>query len=122
MIERRKSARTRSFIGCTIAYNRRWSSMSGLVRNLSADGTLVEFPDAVALPDVVDFIMEARNFSARAKVVWRGQNHIGVKFEETHRLTGDADVIPIGAARRIRDLHAQNDRLRRRITQLSESE
>ena len=54
MGERRKSLRSRTFLGGVIAFNKRASTMDCYVRNLSPAGAKVVFTNAGVIPDQFD--------------------------------------------------------------------
>jgi hypothetical protein len=116
MHERRISPRQRSFLGARIAYDRRRTTMDGLVRNLSAGGAKLAFPATVSLPAELDLIIPHTGLDTRVRIVWRSPDAIGLAFLEPAR---QGDVVPVGIARRLRAMAEENAALKRRIAQLS---
>src|SRR5215468_7013750 len=118
MIERRKSARSRTYLGGTIAFNRRTSTMDCRVRNFSPAGAKVAFTNAVGVPDQFDLSIGRTERPLRARVVWRGVDEAGVAF-----LSEDEQAVPVPLewAKRLRDCEAEKAALRRRIAQLTDN-
>jgi hypothetical protein len=117
MIERRKNARSRTYLGGTIAFNRRKSTMDCQVRNFSTAGARVAFTNAASVPDHFDLTIARRERSYRARMVWRGADEAGVAFLGEY----EQDLpIPFEWARRLREAEAQKVALRRRIAELTE--
>lgn len=116
MQERRKSARSRTYFGGVVAFNRRRSTLDCLVRNFSPEGAKLTFSNMAVLPDMFDLMIERKEHSFRARVAWQGSNEIGVAF-----LPDDvgAEPIPLQWAKRLRDCEVEKDALRRRVDQLS---
>ena len=80
MTERRAVARQRTFLRGVLSFNNGNSSEDGLVRNLTAEGALLELPDPRA-PERFDLLVPARNLRFHAHAVWRKGSHVGVAFE-----------------------------------------
>jgi PilZ domain len=116
MGERRKSARSRTFLGGRIACNRHNSTMDCLVRNLSSDGALVTFTNTSTLPDNLDLTIVRKERSFQARMIWRRLNEAGLAFLSENV---DALPIPLDWAKRLRECEAENEALRRRVEELS---
>jgi PilZ domain len=118
MAERRKSARSRTYLGGVMAFNKRASTMSCQVRNLSPEGAKVALTNAAVIPDRFDLTIARKESSIRVRTVWRGFNEAGVAF-----LNESAQVVPIPLewAKRLRKFEAEKNVLRQRIAQLTES-
>ena len=119
MQERRRTIRTRSYLGGQIAFNRRSSALDCLVRNVSANGARIVFSNSVTLPAEFDLHIRHQEQSFRARIVWRRESELGVAF-----LGGQpaSNVVPLDLARRVRDLEADKAALQRRVAQLSTAE
>jgi integrase len=78
MAERRKSVRSRTYLGGVIAFNKRRSTMNCFVRNISAAGARVALGNAAVIPDQFDLAIAQKERSYRARMVWRGANEAGV--------------------------------------------
>src|SRR5215470_2144336 len=118
MIERRKSVRSRTYLGGTIAFNRRRSTMDCHVRNFSPAGAKVAFTNAASIPDQFDLSIGRTERSFRARMVWRGANEAGVAFLSEYE---QAVPVPLEWAKRLRECEAEKAALRRRIAQLTDN-
>jgi len=118
MIERRKNVRSRTYLGGTIAFNRRRSTMDCHVRNFSPAGAKVAFADAASIPDQFDLSIGRTERSFRARTVWRGFNQAGIAFLSEY---DHAVPVPLEWAKRLRECEAEKAALRRRIAQLTDS-
>jgi hypothetical protein len=103
MIERRKSVRSRTFLGGTIAFNRRKSTMDCHVRNFSSTGAKVAFTNAASIPDQFDLSIARTERLFRARMVWRGANEAGVAFVSEYQ---QAEPVPLEWAKRLRQCEA----------------
>jgi PilZ domain-containing protein len=116
MEERRKVQRSRTYLGGRIAFNRRFSTLDCLVRNLSQDGAMIAFSDAVAVPGEFDVLIPWKGESRRARVIWSNETRAGVAFVDAI----DDNVVSIETALRFNKLQAEREALARRVAQLSE--
>jgi hypothetical protein len=119
MQDRRKTTRSRTYIGGQIAFNQRSSLMDCLVRNISAGGAKLAFTNTGAVPQEFDVTMPRMARTFRARVVWRRAEEAGVTFLEPRP---HAAPISLDLARRLRDCEAEKAALQRRVEQLSTSE
>jgi hypothetical protein len=80
MKERRRVARNRTLKSGRISVNARTSMIDCTIRNLSPNGALLLVPTFPIVPD--QFVLQfASDDSRRAcRVIWRGENRIGVEF------------------------------------------
>ena len=116
MLERRAQQRTRTFLKGEVAYNHRAVTCGCLVRNLSDMGARLIFESPTSLPEEFDLqIRDGADFR-RVRIVWRCGREFGVAIVERSR----ARVVSIDTTRRLRELEAERDALRRRVQQLSE--
>jgi PilZ domain-containing protein len=118
MAEKRKSVRSRTYLGGVIAFNKRGSTMSCHVRNISSAGAKVALTNAAVIPDQFDLSIAQKQRSYRARMVWRGVNEAGVAFLSEY---ADDVPVPLDWVRRLRDCETEKAVLRRRISQLTES-
>ena len=116
MQERRKSHRSRTYLGGRIAFNRRFSTMDCLVRNLSSNGARVVFTNTVTVPDELELTITHKAQTFRARMVWRQHEEAGLVFLAPQ---GEAAPIPLDVARRLKKCEAERDALKRRVAQLS---
>jgi hypothetical protein len=117
MLERRKDVRSRTFLGGTVAFNRRASAMDCQVRNFSAAGAKITFANPAVVPDQFDLTITRKARSFRARMVWRAANDAGVAFVNEYE---DAVPIPLEWAKRLRDSESENAALRQHIAQLTD--
>jgi hypothetical protein len=112
MSERRRSSRLRSFLGGRVSYANGRTQQECLIRNLSSRGAKLVFDHAVTLPSEFDLFIHKQQRSFRAKVMWHAEQEVGV------RLTPIAvDVSPVKLARKVQILKAENEELRKQISQ-----
>ena len=117
MSERRRAARSRTFLGGVIAFNQRKSSMDCHVRNFSPSGAKVTFANTATIPGQFDLTIAHKERSFRARMAWRGVDEAGIEFVGEY----DNEVpVPLELMQRLRDSEAENAALRRRIRQLSQ--
>jgi hypothetical protein len=115
MQDRRRMTRNRVYYGGRIAFNARSSTMCCTVRDFTALGARVEFEGAVLLPHSLDFAVERRGLSCRARIVWCDRNAAGLAFSDHQEAT---DIIPLDLARRLQASERANQQLKARIDQL----
>jgi hypothetical protein len=114
MDERRKTNRPRSLLGARIVYNNRSSTLDCMVRNLSNTGARLVFSGPVAVPEEFELVIPQKGQTHRCKIAWRESREFGVEF-----LGRDEKAPPsIEAAKRLKELEAEREKLRRRIAQL----
>ena len=115
MAERRKAARSRTFLGGVIAFNQSKSSMDCQVRNFSNAGAKVAFANTAAVPDQFDLTITHKDRSYRARMAWRGLDEAGVEFLAEYE---NSVPVPLELMQRLRDSEAEKTTLRRRLKQL----
>ena len=116
MQDRRKAVRERTFFGGDIAFNRRSSTMTCVVRNFSAQGAMLGFDNTATVPDKFDLVIRQKLRSFRARIMWRRANEAGVAFEAEQV---SSEPMPIEWARRLHAWKAEKAALRRRVEELS---
>ena len=102
-------------MGGLVAFNARNSTLDCVVRNFSRSGAKIEFENSTMLPDRVDFEIERKGLSCRARLVWRDRNAAGLVFSDAQETS---DVIPLDLARKLRVTERTNRRLQSRLDQL----
>ncbi len=112
MNERRENQRIRSLLVGTIAFNDRKSTLSCVVRNMSARGVSVETDQAALLPHQFDFILPSKSVSFRARLRWRSAESAGIEFLSRAQA---AAAVPLEVALRLRRLERERAALRRRL-------
>ena len=80
MIERRSIVRHKTFIKGRIFFNNRRSSMDCIVRDVTDNGSRLEFSELVALPETFELYMPNKDEYFRARIEWRKGNNIGVSW------------------------------------------
>ena len=79
MEERRATSRKRTFKSGTIAFNRA-GGITGIVKNLTSQGAMVEVESVLGIPDEFTLVIEADHFKRPCKVIWRQAKRMGVAF------------------------------------------
>lgn len=80
MGERRVAARHKSFLRGKVYFNKRLSTLDCLVRDISATGARLIFPQPVTMPDSVELYIPQKDEMLRADVQWRRGEEVGVAF------------------------------------------
>jgi len=80
MMERRSMVRHKTFIKGRIYFNKRRSSMDCIVRDVTDNGSRLEFSDSVTLPETFELYMPNKDEYFQARVAWRKGNNIGVSW------------------------------------------
>jgi hypothetical protein len=110
--ERRKEARSPSYLGGQITTDRRLIAIDCVVRNTSGAGARLVVPHATLLPDVFELHIPKKNSAYRVHTRWRGAGDVGV---EVMPLDATEAPIPLTLARRLKVLEAENAALRRQL-------
>lgn len=116
MIDQRAAPRLRTYIGAQVVFNGRKSTIDCLIRNRSSGGVKLVFSAPVTFPSEFELLAPKLGESRVACVKWRGELEAGVELIGT----SSSSVISIEAARIIRQLRAENEKLGQRVSQLSE--
>jgi PilZ domain len=112
-VERRHHARLRTLLGANLRYPDHISTLSGMVRNLSAHGARLELHAAGWVPERFELEIPQQNIHVPARVTWRKPEAVGVEFE----LAAGASLDSIKA---VAALKQENDRLKARIRTLTD--
>lgn len=115
MLERRKNFRSRTFLGGSIAFNGRNSTVDCLVRNLSPEGAKVSLQNTVAIPHEFDLTINQRESTIRARMIWRRAEEAGLAFCDA---AAGATAAPADLGHRLRKAEADRAKLRRRVAEL----
>lgn len=101
--EKRRASRTRCLRAARCVFNKGYSDLSVLVRNISATGAKLTGDELFCLPDEFELhvatpagVVTAR----RVRRVWTRADSIGVEFLEPERELPPGTVVPAAAARR----------------------
>src|SRR6185295_622195 len=81
-VERRRTARQKSFLRGMIYFNNRRNAVDCLVRDISVYGARLIFSDAVTTPDVLDLYIPQKEQTLRVQVIWRHGQEVGVAFAQ----------------------------------------
>jgi len=76
---RRPPARKRTFKSGTIAFNRA-GGITGIVRNLSDRGAMLEVESVLGIPDEFTLLIDVDHFKRSCRVIWRRPTRLGVEF------------------------------------------
>jgi len=116
MQERRRQQRRKTYLGGRTVFHQSYCAIDCLVRNLSQTGARLVFVDGEwILPSVFDLVIPHKGDTRTARIVWRKQADVGVRFLD------DVEARPsMEAARRIIAVEKQNAALARPIAELSE--
>jgi hypothetical protein len=112
MPERRRSSRLKSFLGGSVSYADGLTQQECLVRNLSSRGAKLVFDHGVTLPQEFDLLIHKQQRNFRAKVMWHGEQEVGVRLTPI-----PVGVSPVKLARKVETLKAENEKLRKQISQ-----
>ena len=78
--ERRVATRQKSFLRGCVHFNNRRCAMDCLIRDISATGARLIFPDKVSLPAVIDLYIPHKEQTLKAEVHWRHGDEVGIAF------------------------------------------
>ncbi len=115
MQERRQAPRPRTLLSGTIAFNRRASVMSCVVRNLTPGGAKVQFDQGSIVPDEIDLSVPHRAECWRGRIIWRSEQEAGIAFTQQR---APAQVIPLEVAARLNKLSIENKALRQKLDRM----
>src|ERR1043166_6791235 len=110
--ERRKEARSPSYLGGQITTDRRLIAIDCVVRNTSGAGARLVVPHATLLPDAFELPLPKKNCAYRVRTCWRGAEEVGIEIMPLEE--ADA-LIPFTLARRLKILEAENAALKRQL-------
>jgi hypothetical protein len=81
MDDRRRSARSKSFLQGRILFNGGRSSIDCVIRDISESGARLKFSSALPTPDHFDLYIPNRDEHRPAYVQWRRDSDIGIAFD-----------------------------------------
>jgi hypothetical protein len=76
---RRPPQRHRTFKAGTLVFNRA-GGVSGIVRNLSQTGAMLELETVIGIPDDFTLLIASDHSMRQCRVVWRQPKRLGVEF------------------------------------------
>src|ERR1044072_8251573 len=91
-VERRRTARQKSFLRGMIYYNNRRNAMDCLIRDISPYGARLIFSDSVSTPDVLDLYIPQKEQTLRVHVIWRQGQEVGVAFAQATHMEPAAET------------------------------
>jgi len=112
MLDRRREQRWPAYLGGKISFSKRFSAADCLVRNTSPRGARLVIYNGCFVPDEFDLSIPCKRVSYRVRARWRRFEVIGVEI--AHPPAAGAPV-PLHYVRRIRQLEAENSRLKNRL-------
>lgn len=111
MQDRRGSVRRRTYLCGRIAFNSRCSTVDCTVRNLSHNGAMLEFAEAMLPPGEFDVCIVGKGESRHGRLIWRDGTRIGVVTDNA----AISAVISLETERLIRKLKADRAALAKRL-------
>jgi hypothetical protein len=117
-MERRRHPRGGSLYGGVIIFNARQSTVDCAVRNFSAHDAKIEMAGTALLPDEFDLAIARKDTSFRVRLIWRNPLDAGVQFIDDD----SSGVVSLDAARMLRKRKAEIERLRRRVSELTDGQ
>ncbi|AWN43808.1 PilZ domain-containing protein [Methylobacterium durans] len=114
MQERRRTPRRRSYIGATIVFNNRCSTIDCLIRDMSDGGARLIFSDTINAPEQFDLVINKMGETRRVQMAWRQADQAGVTFLKQSAV----ELAAQEHARRLREVEADRTALRARVTEL----
>ena len=112
MAERRVAVRQKSFLKGKLYFDNRRSSVDCVVRDYSASGMRLEFPDSITIPNAVEVYIPSKDETVRAQVRWRKAQETGVEYN-LDQIAPDSDL-----TRRVQLLEREVKALRRVLAEM----
>jgi hypothetical protein len=81
MLDRRQSARFKTYKAAQVVFNGRWSTLDCLVRNLSGQGACLEIPATTGIPASFSMMFKQEKTEQTCSLIWRSKEHVGVAFQ-----------------------------------------
>jgi PilZ domain-containing protein len=85
-VERRRTARQKSFLRGMIYFNNRRNAVDCLIRDISPYGARLIFSDAVTTPDVLELYIPQKEQTLRVHTIWRHGQEVGVAFAQAAQM------------------------------------
>jgi hypothetical protein len=115
--DKRRAIRDRTHLTGCISFGGGAISTDCTVTQLSSMGARIKIPESVALPDTFDISIPQRQLNCSARSVWRMGSLIGIEFTSSEHEKPRIDEQQ--AIARIRELEAENAKLRARFAELT---
>jgi hypothetical protein len=90
-VERRRTARQKSFLRGMIYFNNRRNAVDCLIRDISPYGARLIFSDAVTTPDVLELYIPQKEQTLRVHAIWRHGQEVGVAFAQAAHMDPAAE-------------------------------
>jgi hypothetical protein len=87
MNEHRRAPRHRVFKAGKVLFNRHFSAVDCVVRNVSSTGACLELESSISLPDEFELSILKDNVVRACRVAWRRLDRVGVTFVQTPGVT-----------------------------------
>jgi len=98
-VERRRTARQKSFLRGMIYFNNRRNAVDCLIRDISPYGARLIFSDSVTTPDVLELYIPQKEQTLRAHVIWRHGQEVGAAFAQAAQVDPAAEPGDPGSSR-----------------------
>jgi len=85
-VERRRTARQKSFLRGMIYFNNRRNAVDCLIRDISPYGARLIFSDSVTTPDVLELYIPQKEQTLRVHTIWRHGQEVGVAFAQAAQM------------------------------------
>jgi hypothetical protein len=85
-VERRRNQRQRALLTGKLATDQASITIDCVIRNLSAEGALVETPSPHLIPNELHLLQVREGIAWDARVIWRRGNKVGLELLERHDL------------------------------------
>jgi hypothetical protein len=85
-VERRRTARQKSFLRGMIYFNNRRNAVDCLIRDISPYGARLIFSDSVTTPDMLELYIPQKEQTLRVHVIWRHGQEVGAAFAQTAQM------------------------------------
>jgi hypothetical protein len=120
MVERRHSARQKSFLRGCIYFNNRQSAVDCLIRDISNHGARLRFSDSISIPDSFELYIPQKNQTLRVAARWRHGMDVGVAFAEVPHASATPAATPDLAtlSERVQKLETEVADMRRMLRRL----
>jgi hypothetical protein len=105
-VERRRTARQKSFLRGMIYFNNRRNAVDCLIRDISPYGARLIFSDAVTTPDVLELYIPQKEQTLRVHAIWRHGQEVGVAFAQAAHVDPAAEQ-PSDLAERVARLEIE---------------
>src|SRR5437879_9570315 len=106
MQDRRKNARTRTYLGGVLAFQGRCATLDCTIRNLRDGGARITAEGSVILPEEFDLAVTRNDRAYRARLIWRSATEAGVALLDA----AASGVVTLDVARKLSARDRENAR------------